>query len=303
MSCLFEQITHLRGMPLSQVAAACGYRRDPGDQNRWKRPGSVLSITGTQFYDHLGGKGGGGAIDLVMHARGCGFGDALVWLKKLSSGEQKPCPSVVTTNGSKLPHDNEVKTDHRDTPAPVPQLVARHWPRVRGYLGVERRLGPELLDQCYQQQLLGADARGNAVFMTRDAKGTPVGAEVHGTIPGRPFRGMSLGSRKAHGGFWLRGQETGPTLLVESAIDALSVFVLKECSHFQYIISTAGVATTLPPWISDLVPPESIWCGYDADLAGDQAARLLLKSHPEIRRLRPRGAKDWNACLQILQHS
>ena len=302
MACRSEPLHQLRNRPLSWVAQACGYRRDPRDPNRWKRPGSILSITGTQFYDHRGGTGGGGAIDLVMHARGCGFRDAVAWLQQVSLGEHQPRPAVVTHTGSQLPHDTEGTTDHHTTPWSGFQRVDRKWPRVRHYLRTERRLDPELLDQCYQQHLLGADARGNAVFITRDAMGTAVGAEVHGTLPGCPFRGMSRGSRKARGGFWLARPETGSTLLVESAIDALSVCALREATPFQYIISTAGVTPTLPLWIRELVPPPSIWCGYDADGAGDQAARHLITSHPAIRRLRPRDAKDWNACLQARYH-
>ena len=296
-----QQITWLRDISLGRVAEACGYQRDPGDQNRWRRSGSILSITGRQFYDHLTGTGGGGAIDLVMHARGCEFRDALVWLTKLSPCQQQPRTSVVTNNGVKLPHDNGRKTDHQNTSSPVPPLVDRSWPRVWTYLVGDRLLAPELVAWCHRKHLVGADQRGNAVFITRDANAVPVGAELHGTIPGRPFKGMRRGSRKAQGGFWLAGQEAGPTLLVESAIDALSVATCTECSHFQYIISTAGVATRLPGWVADLVPSETIWCGYDADTAGDQAAALLLQAQPEIQRLRPQGGKDWNACLQVQQ--
>ena len=70
----------LRALPLGEVAAALGYRRDPRDRARWKRDGSVLSITGERFFDHLRGIGGGGAIDLAIHARQRGFRDALRFL-------------------------------------------------------------------------------------------------------------------------------------------------------------------------------------------------------------------------------
>ena len=299
-----QQITRLRDISLGRVAEACGYQRDPSDQNRWRRSGSVLSITGSQFYDHLNGTGGGGAIDLVIHARGCGFGEALAWLKQLSC--QAYQSSVVPCSQTAKPGGRHAPLAASNTLAPDLQLVPRYWPRVWTYLVGDRQIAPALVAWCHRKHLVGADQRGNAVFITRDAKALPVGAELHGTMPGRPFKGMRRGSRKAQGGFWLARQEAGPTLLVESAIDALSAYTLsaamcKECSHFQYIISSAGVATTLPPWIIDLVPSETIWCGYDADMAGDQAAVLLLQAHPEIQRLRPQGGKDWNACLQVQQ--
>ena len=55
-----------RSLALDRVAIALGYRRDATDKARWKRPGSVLSITGEKFFDHQAGTGGGGAISLVM---------------------------------------------------------------------------------------------------------------------------------------------------------------------------------------------------------------------------------------------
>ena len=61
----------LRGYPLEDVVRRLGYRRDPTDAARWRRPGSVVSINGFMFYQHLRGEGGGGAIDLVIHACQC----------------------------------------------------------------------------------------------------------------------------------------------------------------------------------------------------------------------------------------
>ena len=69
-----------RNIPLDRVAAALGYRKDPDDRARFRREGSVISINGEKFFDHLRGTGGGGAIDLVIHATGCRFPDALRFL-------------------------------------------------------------------------------------------------------------------------------------------------------------------------------------------------------------------------------
>ena len=41
-------------------------------------------------------------------------------------------------------------------------------------------------------------------------------------------------------------------------------------------------------------------CGYDADKAGDSAARSLMRNHPFIvKRRKPEGAKDWNDMIRI----
>ena len=84
-----------RSLPLDRVATALGYRRDVTDKARWKRPGSVLSINGEKFFDHLAGTGGGGAISLVMHAHGGGLRDAVAFLSERglsSDSRSSTCP-------------------------------------------------------------------------------------------------------------------------------------------------------------------------------------------------------------------
>ncbi len=41
-----------------------------------------------------------------------------------------------------------------------------------------------------------------------------------------------------------------------------------------------------------------LFCGYDADPAGDRAARCLEAQDPKVRRMRPDGGKDWNEILR-----
>ena len=274
-----SRVDRLRTIPLKTVARELGYRRDRTDRSRWTRRHSVISINGSRFYDHIQGRGGGGAIDLAMHATGCPFREALVLLERIE-------PECHHGTGHHGP-------DAGITPAPA----SGHWQRVQDYLTGERGLDPGLVDYTHRMRLIKADWRVNAVFITRSATAVPTGAELHGTWPDRPFKGMAPGSRKARGGFWIRRDQTGPALLVESAIDALSVLSLPELGHVGCVISTAGVAPRLPPWINHF-KPETLLCGYDADEAGDVAAGLLIKSHPEIQRIRPDRAKDWNQVLQ-----
>ena len=75
-----DPLATCRNLPLDRVAPALGYLRDPVDRARFRRAGSVISINGARFFDHLRGTGGGGAIDLVIHATGCRFPDALRFL-------------------------------------------------------------------------------------------------------------------------------------------------------------------------------------------------------------------------------
>ena len=281
----------VRDAPLEPLAVQLGYRPDPANPARWKLPGSVLSLTATRFFDHRQGRGGGGAIDLVMHARGCRFQEAVEFLEQRD--RRRPLPALPTRP--------------RPAPAASLRLPPRHdrlWAPVRTFLQSRRGLPADLLDLCHQQGLLYADARRNAVFLCRDPRGQPTGAELVGTRPaphGRTFKGMAPGSRKARGGFWLPAPKAplDALVLVESAVDALSAARLLGPSlpPHTLVASCAGLAAALPAWLRAFHAPQ-ILCAFDADPAGDQAAAALQRNLPNCRRLRPVGAKDWNDLLR-----
>ena len=275
-----------RNIPLDRIAAALGYRKDPADRARFRREGSVISINGEKFFDHLRGTGGGGAIDLVIHATGCRFPEALRFLGghegREKTAARKPAPR------------------HLRLPRPSP----RAWPRVRDALVRQRALRADVLDACHDRGLLYADDRLNAVFVCRNASRHTTGAEIIGTAPQagtKRFRGMAPGSRKARGGFWLPCDRNRPAvvILTESAVDAISARSLRikgTTEHGAVVASTAGIASSVPTWIEDWKPKRVI-CAYDADGAGDAAADRLAVNDPRVIRLRPRSAKDWNEIL------
>ncbi|MCY3754954.1 MAG: DUF3991 and TOPRIM domain-containing protein [Alphaproteobacteria bacterium] len=276
-----------RNIPLDRVAIALGYRRDTADRARFRRQGSVISINGEKFFDHLSGTGGGGAIDLVIHATGCRFPDAL---RFLAGHEGRERATAIPTAPRRL-----------RLPGPSP----RAWPRVRDALVDQRALRADVLEACHSRGLLYADDRLNAVFVCRNASGNPTGAEIVGTAPlagARRFRGMAPGSRKARGGFWLPCDRNppAPVILTESAVDAISARSLRIKETREpgaVIVSTAGVASAVPPWIEDW-KPKRIVCAYDADNPGDAAAERLAANDPRVIRTRPPGAKDWNEMLR-----
>ena len=252
----------------------------------FKRDDSVISINGAKFFDHLRDTGGGGAIDLVIHATRCRFPDALHFL---GGHHGKENAAAIHTAGRRL-----------RLPRPNP----RAWPQVRDALVHQRALRADVLEAWQRRGLLHADDRPNAVFICRNANGQTTGAEILGTAPqaGRGhFRGMAPGSRKTHGGFWLPCDHNQPArvILTESAVDALSARSLRireTREHGAVVVSTAGVASSIPPWIEEW-KPEHIVCAYDADSAGDNAAHRLHLNDPRVTRQRPKGAKDWNEML------
>jgi hypothetical protein len=265
----------MRAVPLAAVLDRSGAVPDRADPHKWHTAQGVLSLTGTQFMNWHLGRGGGGAIDLVMHLHGVGFGQALEWLE-----------SHFTT--SVIP---PVSPPPRP-PLRLPPSVPEHLAQVRRYLVEQRRLPTALLDPLIDAGSLYADARANAVFLLRDPRGQPVGAELRGTTA-LPWRGMAPGSCKDLGAFAIPDAPLKAWVLCESAIDALSCHALHPSAR---CLSTAG-ARPDPRWLSSLTPqPTPIFCGFDADDTGEAMAQAMIALHPAIRRLRP-PHKDWNEVL------
>ncbi len=213
----------------------------------------------------------GDAIDLVMHDHMCTFQQALQWLQPLA----------------------EVM--------PIPQT---NWSTVQHYLCQHRKLHPNLIEQYHRQQLIDADSRNNAVFCMR--KCTPAGHRRRTRRHPSPIplqrTHQRHPTRKPLGGFWITTDparnpaQCDSVLLVESAIDALSVACLPSAPQQQLIVSTAGLAHRVPEWLNRL-NLNTIVCGYDADPPA-QLAYQALKTDPRVSRLLPGNAKDWNDLLR-----
>jgi len=271
----------LRSLPLSSVLAALEATPDPYDPAKWRTARGVLSVNGPKFINWNLGMGGGGAIDLVMHLRQVGFGQALEWLEQ-HFGAVTPLPSRTSLPVHSLA---------------LPPPVTDNWPRVQRYLVQERRLPATLLAPLVQSGVIYADVRANAVFLLLDTAGRPVGAELRGTTS-LGWRGMAPGSRKDCGFFSIPAPTTQVIILCESAIDAISCHVL----YPDYrCLSTSG-ARPDPAWLAALISQRlPVYCGFDTDPTGEAMAQRMHDRYPSINRLRP-AAKDWNDLLRQLAH-
>lgn len=277
-----QRAARLRALDLVAVLRSADAQPDRHDPRKWHTRRGVLSVSGARFMNWTLGQGGGGAIDLVMHLLGLGFGQALQWLEgqvaAFPFSHTPPAPPPTPPLALPLPHPENL-------------------PRVRHYLLEQRRLPAALLQAHLAGADLYADARANAVFLLRDPQARPVGAELRGTTP-RPWRGMAPGSRKDHGYFATpKTSATTPPraiVLCESAIDALSCHALHP--HYR-CVSTAG-ARPDPAWLPDLVAENHLlYCGFDLDPTGEAMARAMIALHPSVQRLRP-SRKDWNDVLR-----
>jgi hypothetical protein len=303
-----ELAAQLRDVDLEVVLERSGLDRDPGDRKQWRGPGRRISVEGRKWFDHEAGQGGGGAIDLAKHLQGADYQGAVAWLaREFGAGE--------AAGAVRAGAETAVAQAVAERPEPEPE-VAEHdeaaWPAVAGYLEEVRGFAAAEVQQLREQDLVRADRRRNAVFpMVRLAAGGQrqvVGAELVGTDPRRPFKGLARESRRNRGYFRLRvGAEGAPVkrfVLVESAIKAIALATmvrdrLRELGERWVIASTAG-ARPDAPWIKAWT--ERGWrvvAAYDADAVGDRMSAALIERYPGAKRLRPEGgAKDWGRKAQ-----
>ncbi len=272
-----ERAQKLRAVPLSSVLRLCDAKPDPFDSRKWHTRQGVLTVTGPKFMNWNCGRGGGGAIDLVMHLQQLGFGQALEWLESHFAAAATVSIPPPTRPPLALP-------------PPAPEQLER----VRRYLIEDRQLPPVLLEPLIRSGSLYADTRANAVFVLWGKLDQPVGAELRGTTASR-WRGMAPGSRKDLGCFAVPAAPLDATVLCESAIDAISCHALYPRHR---CLSTAG-ARPNPRWLAELVAQAPhLYCGFDRDDTGEAMAQSMITLYPSIQRLCP-SHKDWNDVLRL----
>ena len=105
---------------------------------------------------------------------------------------------------------------------------------------------------------------------------------------------MAAGSQKDLGYFSVQAPDATMVILCESAIDAISCWLLHPNS---LCVSTSGVRPN-PRWLPALLSQHlAVYCGFDADATGDTMAEQMTALHPSLRRLRP-SQHDWNDVLK-----
>ena len=269
-----DRLHQLRGIPLESLLVAIGARRDHQDKAKWHTTQGAISVTGMKFMNWNQGRGGGGAIDLAMHLNGLDFKAAVAWLRHhfpLCDYSQSP-PSARSLI-LPLPDHSQLRT-------------------ITQYLVHDRGITPSLIASLVESGRLYADTRSNAVFLLLGKENTHVGAELRGT-GSTHWRGMAPGSQKDLGYFSLDAPAATMIVLCESAIDAMSCFLLHPSA---FCVSTSGARPNprwLPLFLSHGCP---VYCGFDADPTGDAMAQQMNALFPAVRRLRPT-EHDWNDLL------
>jgi hypothetical protein len=276
------------------VLTRTGGNPHPWDKAKWRTSQGVVSISGEKFINWTAGVGGGGAIDLVIHLMGYDFKTAVNWLWRNFSP-----PGASNHQGMEMEMDRDRDRDRRDSKTlKLPARDDSKLPGICQYLIHQRCLPKATVNDLIRRGILYADDKGNAVFLLLGKEKRVVGAEIRGTNDNlRKWRGMAPGSKKNLGCFYIRARGANKVVVCESAIDAISYFVL----HFDcMVVSTAG-ANPKPPWLSTLIDKGfEIFCAFDADRTGDTMAYKMITLYPVVKRLRPE-RHDWNQVLQEMK--
>jgi Toprim-like/Protein of unknown function (DUF3991) len=287
----------VRGIPLEVVLVALDAERDPRDRSQWRTEKGPLTVTKSKFFNWHVARGGGGAIDLVIHLLDCNAAQAVEWLAR-HGRRHTTAPNAETRTLLGVHSSPPRSLRNARGPLRMPRANHRHLGRVRRYLHEQRALSLDLVDSLNAAGMLYADDRGNAVFVM--VAGKPprgVGTELRGTTT-RVWHGLAPGTRRDAGYFWVGTREAKIIILCESAIDAISCHELhRSQSNPSLCISTAGVRSDAP-WLPPLLNRGyTIYCGFDDDDAGNMAASQMMHRYSPIQRLTP-PAHDWNDALK-----
>lgn len=272
-----------RSISLKDVLSRVGAKKDKRDRSKWHTPAGTISMIGQKFFNWTENTGGGGAIDLVMCIHGFNFHQALKWLENNFN-----CSNTVPVQINRaVPHPQFIPPK-RD-PSKMSQAVQ--------YLNNQRCISDKTIKALIKSGRFYADYRQNAVFVLLGKENKAVGAELIGTTSVR-WRGMARGTKKNQGCFYFKVGAPNHIVICESAIDAISYCSLyKNCMA----LSTSGVNSE-PAWLPGLLKQSiPVYCGFDNDEVGEQMAKLMIKKHTAIQRLKP-NKKDWNEDLKSPAH-
>lgn len=307
-----QQADQLRDLPLEDVAWHLGLDKADKGENRWKGLGQVININDSKWYDFTAEKGGGGAIDLVMHVAGCNFRSSVAWLYDRfgSEGMLRATRAYTQTQATKIVAEEA-------TPQFVPpKKDESKWQAVHNYLTKTRGLPENFLTALRSNGWLYADDQQNAVFTMRELpreapslKTETTGAFLRGTRgEDNSFMGYALGTKRTEGWFYfhLGGKPTDElqkVVICKSPIDALSCAALSVTAHSgmtptRTMFLAVDSPKSLP--LDFLKNIANITVACDNDDAGRSMGQAIKELLPQTTIARPK-TSDWNT--ELLEYS
>ncbi|BAZ36687.1 hypothetical protein NIES4101_26070 (plasmid) [Calothrix sp. NIES-4101] len=327
-----QEADQLRDLPLEDVAWHLGLDKADKGENRWKGLGQVININGSKWYDFSAEKGGGGAIDLVMHVTGCNFRQSLAWLcdRFGEEGILRASRAKVEAQATKI-----VATE------PAPQFVLpvedrSKWLGAKNYLTEKRGLPENFVDGLHSKGWIYADEQQNAVFTMRElptgaaqtaSRGVTrspnvdiessttgaislgdeatTGAFLRGTRgEDNTFMGYASGSKRTEGWFYFHfggkaTDEIEKVIICKSPIDAisccaLSLAVSSGVPEIRMMFLAVDSLKSLP--LNFLKDMPAITVAYGNDDGGRNRAKAIKELLPQTV-IKQSKAADWNTEL------
>lgn len=251
-----------------------------------------LKISNGKWYWWSRGIGGRSALDYLIEVEGIPLVEAV---QKVNAMEviEKSVPSIYVPS-------------HK--PFVLPERNSNN-DRILQYLQM-RGIDREVIEMCIAFDTLYEDVRHNCCFIGFDETRSPRYAMLRSSDPNRSFLQEVAGSDKRYS-FSLPPSESTKLYITESAIDALSLYVLRDFAPDNYL-SIAGANTprgnmlplALEHYLSMHQQIESVCLCLDNDRAGIQAAKAIQARLPEQYRtelLPPKEGKDYNEQLMRMK--
>jgi len=299
-------ITQARAMDLEQVAISLGLERYTSDKSKWHFGSHAISISANKglFNDWHAHKGGSGAIDLVLHVNeDWDFKQAVEWL----TGESMvPVPSFQEAQAIL-----EAAQQPSVEPLVIPKTASPNWGQVHTYLTQDRQIPADIVSQAFQQGIVFADERSNAVFTMQQLRQDSLTGETSdtlraGAITGYALRGtggdykhISKGSSKSDGWFLFQsGQDAQRIVITESPIEALSLAAMEHNDHTLYLALNGNSPLPVEQLQHHIDQGGEVLTAFNNDAAGMNLSARVLEQIPEASTLYPESDfNDWNEQL------
>ncbi|MEM6255074.1 MAG: strawberry notch C-terminal domain-containing protein [Cyanobacteria bacterium P01_D01_bin.156] len=308
-------ITQARAMDLEQVALSLGLERNTSDKSKWHFGSHAISISANKglFNDWQAHKGGSGAIDLVLHINeDWDFTQAVEWL---TGDSMVSVPSFQEAQAI-------LQKAQQPTVEPliIPKTASANWSKVHAYLTQDRRIPADIVHQAFQQGVVFADERSNAVFTMQQLRqesltGEPSDSLRAGAITGYALRGtageykhIAKGSSKSDGWFLFHsGQNAQRIVITESPIEALSLAAMERSDTTLYLALNGNSPLPVEQLQHHIAQGGEVMTAFNNDAAGMNLSTRVLEHLPEATTLYPDSDfNDWNEQLchqpEIYQH-
>ena len=245
-----------------------------------------LKLSNGKWYWWSRGIGGRTALDYLIEVEGIPLVEAVQKINAME-GIEKSVPSIYVPT-------------HK--PFVLPERNSNN-DRILQYLQM-RGIDREAIEMSIAFDTLYEDVRHNCCFVGFDETRSPRYAMLRSSDPNRSFLQEVAGSDKRYS-FSLPPTESTKLYITESAIDALSLYVLRDNAPDNYLsIGGAGVPKgenrlpiAMEHYLSVHPEIEMIYLCLDNDIAGRSAAHAIQAQMPVSFKVEvhfPTAGKDYN---------